>query len=51
MIRALLIVLLATPAMAHHEAIVVSAVPAVLPWICAAAVACLAIWRGWQGRK
>lgn len=43
--------LLASPAAAHHEAVVISVLPTVLLWAMGAAVGALISWRRWKGRK
>ena len=43
--------LLAAPAWAHHEAVVVSVLPSLLPLILAGSAAVLAFWRVLRSRK
>lgn len=48
---AIALALMATPAMAHHEAVVASSLPALLPWIAVASAAAVGAWHRWLRRK
>lgn len=49
--RALPLILLATPAVAHHESMVISVLPTVTLWVMGAGAAALVSWRRWKNRK
>lgn len=48
---AILLIVLAAPAWAHHEAVVVSVLPSLLPLILAGSAAAVALWRVLRSRK
>ncbi len=49
--RALPLAFIASPALAHHEAVVVSFLPTMMIWAAAISVSGLAVWRRWKRRR
>lgn len=48
---ALPFLVLATPALAHHEAVTVALLPPLAIWAAAACGAGFGFWRAWRARK